>query len=98
MYVVCVMFVWIRDREETKIVSHSQRTELLAAYLPNPSSVAKDLLPRVPASHCHLGNCCQGELPAGIADLIWLHSTATRCICGWTAHKNVEANPKKRLM
>ncbi|CAB1456537.1 unnamed protein product [Pleuronectes platessa] len=44
-------------------------------YYPNPSSVAKDLLPCVTPARRHLGNRCRGELPAGMADLSWLRST-----------------------
>lgn len=78
------------QREETQIVFQSSRPELLAAYLPNPSSVAKDLPPRVTPSRCHLGNRCRGELPAGTADLCWLRSTELQStalpqdVCGWT--------------
>jgi len=57
------------------------RPERLTAYLPNPSSVAKDpLLPGVTPSRCHLGNRCRGELPSGIADLCWLRSIKLQSI------------------
>lgn len=75
------------------------------AYLPNPSSVAKDPLPRVPPSRCHLGNHCRGELPAGIADLCWLSSTELqsralpRDVCDWTDMQYItQKTPKNRLM
>lgn len=80
------------DRGNTDCFPEPASLQLLAAYLPNPSSVAKDPLPRVTPSHRHLGNRCRGELPAGIADLrlAAFHGaavgiTATGCtVCGWT--------------
>lgn len=81
-----------RDRGNTDCFPEPASLQFLDAYLPNPSSVAKDLLPRVTPSHCHLGNRCRGELPAGIANLrlaafhgAAVRITATGCtVCGWT--------------
>lgn len=87
---VCHSYVDQKQTEETQIAFHSQRTALLAAYLPNPSSVAKDPLPCVTPSRCHLGNRCRGELPAGVVDLHWLRSIELQStalqqdVCGWT--------------
>lgn len=79
---VCHVCVDQRQREETLIV--------LQSHLLDALSEAKDPLPLVTPSRCHLGNRCRGELPGGIADLCWLHSTELQPTslpqdaCSWT--------------
>ncbi len=103
---MCHVCVDQRHTEEALIVFRSQHPELLAAYLPNPSSVAKDPQPCVTPSRRHLGNHCRGELPAGIADLCWLRSTELQStslpqdVCCWmdTQHSTQKRGGKSRLM